>query len=451
MKFTVAKKAIALTGAVAMLGSVAACGSDTASGKPAQDKDVTEITVWAWEPTLTQVAKDFTKKTGIKVDLKNVGTNTKEYTQLDNAIEAGSGAPDVAQVEYYAIPQYAIKGNLLDITDKTSGYSDFYTPGPWASVQFAGKVYGLPMDSGPMAFFYNKEVFDKAGVDAEQIKTWDQYYDAAKKIHALGDNYYITSDTGDAGFFDSMTWLAGAKPFQTSSDGSEVTVNLTEDKGVKTFTDFWQKLLDEGLLDTKTAGWSEDWFKGMVDGTIASLFTGAWMPANLANSAADGAGKWRVTQMPTADGSTTNSENGGSSLAMVKTDDKAKAEAAYKFAEYACHNAEGIKTRVAGGAFPADNDTLASDDFLNMTSLTDSDGNAHEYFGGQKFNEELAKAAANVSTGYKFLPFEVYARGVYSDDAGGAYTDKSVTLAEGVQAWEKNIKDYASQQGYTVK
>ena len=128
MKFTVAKKAIALTGAVAMLGSVAACGSDTASGKPAQDKDVTEITVWAWEPTLTQVAKDFTKKTGIKVDLKNVGTNTKEYTQLDNAIEAGSGAPDVAQVEYYAIPQYAIKGNLLDITDKTSGYSDFY---PW--------------------------------------------------------------------------------------------------------------------------------------------------------------------------------------------------------------------------------------------------------------------------------------------------------------------------------
>ena len=450
MKFTVAKKAIALTGAVAMLGSVAACGSDTASGKPAQDKDVTEITVWAWEPTLTQVAKDFTKKTGIKVDLKNVGTNTKEYTQLDNAIEAGSGAPDVAQVEYYAIPQYAIKGNLLDITDKTSGYSDFYTPGPWASVQFAGKVYGLPMDSGPMAFFYNKEVFDKAGVDAEQIKTWDQYYDAAKKIHALGDNYYITSDTGDAGFFDSMTWLAGAKPFQTSSDGSEVTVNLTEDKGVKTFTDFWQKLLDEGLLDTKTAGWSEAWFKGMVDGTIASLFTGAWMPANLANSAADGAGKWRVTQMPTADGSTTNSENGGSSLAIVKSDDKDKVAAAYKFMEYACHDAEGIKTRVDGGAFPADNDTLKSDDFLNMTSLTDSDGKAHEYFGGQKFNEELAKAAANVSTGYKFLPFEVYARGKFGDYAGDAYTGKT-TLSDAVASWQKDLQDYAKQQGYQVK
>ena len=451
MKFTTAKKAVALTGAVAMLVSVAACGSDSGkSSQPAQDSDVKEITVWAWEPSLTQVAKDFEKKTGIKVDLKNVGTNTKEYTQLDNAIEAGSGAPDVAQVEYYAVPQYAIKGNLLDITDKTSGYKDFYTPGPWASVQFAGKVYGLPMDSGPMAFFYNKEVFDKAGVDAEQIKTWDQYYDAAKKIHALGDNYYITSDTGDAGFFDSMTWLAGATPFETSKDGETVTINLTGDKNVKTFTDFWQKMIDEDLIDTKTVGWTDDWNKGLDDGSIASLLTGAWMPYNLLSGAPNGDGKWRIAQMPTADGSETNSENGGSSLVIVKSDDKAKVAAAYKFMEYACHDAEGIKTRVDGGAFPADNDTLKSNDFLNMTSLTDSDGKAHEYFGGQKFNEELAKAAANVSTGYKFLPFEVYARGKFGDYAGDAYTGKT-TLSDAVASWQKDLQDYAKQQGYQVK
>ena len=239
MKF--GKKTIALIGAVAMLSSVAACGSTSAgdSGSTGSSDKKIELTVWSWDSTLPRTVKGFeAKNPNIKVKVTNAGTNKDEYNALSNAIEAGSGAPDVAQVEYYAIPQYAIKGNLLDITDKTSGYSDFYTPGPWASVQFAGKVYGLPMDSGPMAFFYNKEVFDKAGVDAEQIKTWDQYYDAAKKIHALGDNYYITSDTGDAGFFDSMTWLAGAKPFQTSSDGSEVTVNLTEDKSVKTFTNY---------------------------------------------------------------------------------------------------------------------------------------------------------------------------------------------------------------------
>lgn len=41
MKFTTAKKAVALTGAVAMLVSVAACGSDSGkSSQPAQDSDV---------------------------------------------------------------------------------------------------------------------------------------------------------------------------------------------------------------------------------------------------------------------------------------------------------------------------------------------------------------------------------------------------------------------------
>ena len=449
MKF--GKKTIALIGAVAMLSSVAACGSTSAgdSGSTGSSDKKIELTVWSWDSTLPRTVKGFeAKNPNIKVKVTNAGTNKDEYNALSNAIEAGSGAPDIAQIEYYALPEYVIRGHLENLSDLgASDFKDFYTPGTWSSVSINDGVYALPMDSGPMAFFYNKEVFDKAGVDAEQIKTWDQYYDAAKKIHALGDNYYITSDTGDAGFFDSMTWLAGAKPFQTSSDGSEVTVNLTEDKGVKTFTDFWQKLLDEGLLDTKTAGWSEDWFKGMVDGTIASLFTGAWMPANLANSAADGAGKWRVTQMPTADGSTTNSENGGSSLAVLAS--TKKADAAYQFIEYANHG-DGVATRVAGGAFPADKASMESDSFKNTTTVKNADGEDVDYFGGQKYNEVLAQAAENLSSDYQFLPYEVKARTIFGDYLGKSYTGDQ-KLTDGIAAWQKALQDYGKDQGFTVK
>ena len=449
MKF--GKKTIALIGAVAMLSSVAACGSTSAGdgGSTGSSDKKVELTVWSWDSTLPRTVKGFeAKNPNIKVKVTNAGTNKDEYNALSNAIEAGSGAPDIAQIEYYALPEYVIRGHLENLSDLgASDFKDFYTPGTWSSVNINDGVYALPMDSGPMAFFYNKEVFDKAGVDAEQIKTWDQYYDAAKKIHALGDNYYITSDTGDAGFFDSMTWLAGAKPFQTSSDGSEVTVNLPEDKGVKTFTDFWQKLLDEGLLDTKTAGWSEDWFKGMVDGTIASLFTGAWMPANLANSAADGAGKWRVTQMPTADGSTTNSENGGSSLAVLAS--TKKADAAYQFIEYANHG-DGVATRVAGGAFPADKASMESDSFKNTTTVKNADGEDVDYFGGQKYNEVLAQAAENVSSDYQFLPYEVKARTIFGDYLGKSYTGDQ-KLTDGIAAWQKALQDYGKDQGFTVK
>ena len=447
MKF--GKKTIALIGAVAMLSSVAACGSTSAGdgGSTGSSDKKVELTVWSWDSTLPRTVKGFeAKNPNIKVKVTNAGTNKDEYNALSNAIEAGSGAPDIAQIEYYALPEYVIRGHLENLSDLgASDFKDFYTPGTWSSVNINDGVYALPMDSGPMAWFYNKGVFDKAGVDPTQVRTWDDFYEAAKKIRAVDS--YITSDSGDAGFFDSMTWLAGAKPFQTSSDGSEVTVNLTEDKGVKTFTDFWQKLLDEGLLDTKTAGWSEDWFKGMVDGTIASLFTGAWMPANLANSAADGAGKWRVTQMPTADGSTTNSENGGSSLAVLAS--TKKADAAYQFIEYANHG-DGVATRVAGGAFPADKASMESDSFKNTTTVKNADGEDVDYFGGQKYNGVLAQAAENVSSDYQFLPYEVKARTIFGDYLGKSYTGDQ-KLTDGIAAWQKALQDYGKDQGFTVK
>lgn len=58
-------------------------------------------------------------------------------------------------------------------------------------------------------------------------------------------------------------------------------------------------MIDDDLIDTKTAGWSDDWNKSLNDGSIASLLTGAWMPYNLLSGAPDGEGKWRVAQMPT--------------------------------------------------------------------------------------------------------------------------------------------------------
>ena len=452
MKFN--KRIIALLGAAAMVLPLAACGggNDAAGdGGEASGDEKIELTVWSWDSTLPRTVEGFEKENpNIKVTITNAGTNKDEYQALNNAMEAGSGAPDLAQIEYYALPEYVIRDYVQDLSGYgADDFSDFFTPGTWASVAIQGGVYALPMDSGPMAWFYNKEVMDKAGVNPDEVRTWDDFYEAAKKVRATGS--YITSDSGDAGFFDSMTWLAGATPFETGEDGTSVKINLTGDDKVQSFIDFWQKLIDEDLIDTKTAGWTDEWNRGLNDGSIASLLTGAWMPYNLLSGAPDGDGKWRIAQMPTLDGSETNSENGGSSLAVIKTDDEAKAEAAYKFAEYACHNADGVGVRVEGGAFPADNETLASEDFLNMSSLTDSEGNAHEYFGGQKFNEVLAKAAANVSTGYKFLPFEVNARNVYADHAGGAFTDKSITLEEGIASWETALKEYAEQQGYTVE
>ena len=134
--------------------AVASCG---------QPDTRTVITVWSWEPSMTTLIADFEKANpDVRVKLNNISG----YDHLNSAIQDGYGTPDVVQLEYYALPQYAVSGQLMDLTGRVGSYSSFFTPGTWASVQLAQRTYALPMDSGPMAFFYNDDAFRQAGVDA---------------------------------------------------------------------------------------------------------------------------------------------------------------------------------------------------------------------------------------------------------------------------------------------
>ena len=49
-----------------------------------------------------------------------------------------------------------------------------------------GKVVGVPFEVGEVAFYYNKKLFEKAGVKAEDIKSWDDFLGAVKKLKAAG-------------------------------------------------------------------------------------------------------------------------------------------------------------------------------------------------------------------------------------------------------------------------
>ena len=440
----------AVASAAALALSMAACGSsddDTSSAgggsATVSDADVQaaldkggNLTVWAWEPTLKQVVTEFQKKyPNVKVDLVNAGTGDKQYTALQNAITAGKGVPDIGQIEYYALPQFALGKSLTSLGGfGADGIKADFTPGPWNSVQSGGQVYGLPMDSGPMALYYNKQVFDEYGIAVP--KTWTEYLDAARKLHQADPKAYITNDTGDAGFVTSMIWQAGGKPYQV--DGTTVSINFA-DPGTSEFVKVWQALISEKLL-APISSWSDQWFQGIASGSIASLATGAWMPANFTSSAPGGSGKWRVAELPqwTA-GGTASAENGGSSLALMEKGPADKA-LAYGFLKYAT-DGDGVQIRVDNGAFPATTEQLSSPEFLNTE---------FPYFGGQKANEIFAKSATNVVTGWSYLPFQVYANSVFNDTAGKAYVS-GTTLADGLKAWQDQSAKYGTEQGFTVK
>jgi len=392
------------------------------------------ITVWAWEPTLKDVVKSFEKKyPKVHVKLVNAGTGNDEYTALQNSIKAGSGVPDVAQVEYYALPQFALTKSLTDLS--SYGASDLdgtFSTGPWNSVHSGDGIYGLPMDSGPMALFYNKTVYDKYGLTVP--KTWDEFLADAKKLHKANPKAYITNDIGDAGFTTSLIWQAGGQPFQT--DGTKVKIDLA-DAGTTKAATMWQKLISEKLV-APTGSWSDEWYQGLANGTIASLVTGAWMPANLESGAAAAKGEWRVAPMPQYDsGSNDTAENGGSSLAVP---DASKNKAlAYAFLKYADVD-DGVQIRVDGGAFPATTAELQSSEFQDKK---------FPYFGGQQVNKVLAQSADDVVDGWTYLPFQVYANSIFNDTVGKAYTS-STTLQQGLKNWQSKLVSYGNDQGFSV-
>jgi multiple sugar transport system substrate-binding protein len=438
---------------LAVAGALAACSSSTSSSAPAAGASAasgssapassgaaalqtpTTLTWWAWAPQDKQLATAFEKLyPKVKINLVNAGTGTTEYTKLQNAIKAGSGVPDVAQIEYYALPQFALGGSLTNLSSAGLGsdQSQFST-GVWDSVHSGGELVGLPQDTGPMALFYNKTIFDKYKLAVPA--TWAQYVADAKKLHAANPKEYITNDTGDAGFTTSMIWAAGGHPYVTSGT-KNVTIDLA-DAGTQKFVNMWSPLVSGGLV-APISSWSTQWYTGLSNGSIASLVTGGWMGVDLETGVTTGSGQWRVAPIPqwTA-GASADSENGGSSDAVLSASKNQAAAAA--FLQWVS-TGQGAQLSASTGDFPASTAILNSASFV---------GQKPAYFGGQAINQVLSQASSDVLTGWSYLPFQVYANSIFSNTVGQAYTGKS-SLSAGLQAWQQQSATYGTQQGFSI-
>ena len=77
-------------------------------------------------------------------------------------------------------------GFLKDITAEAAPFEANLSQTAVNAFKVDGKTVGVPFDTGLVGFYYNKDLFKKAGVDAEAIKTWDDFLDAVKKLKAAG-------------------------------------------------------------------------------------------------------------------------------------------------------------------------------------------------------------------------------------------------------------------------
>jgi multiple sugar transport system substrate-binding protein len=390
------------------------------------------ITFWTWTDAKAQV-KAFEKEyPNVKVKLVNAGTAGDEYTKLQNAIKAGSGAPDVAQIEYNALPQFAMPGHLVDL--RKYGFdalAEDYTPSSWESAHVGDGLFGLPQDGGPMVMYYNKKLFDKHDIAAPT--TWDEYLAAARKLKQADPKIYITTDTGDANHLLGMIWQAGGRPFHV--DGDKVSINFN-DEGTQKFTAIWNQLLQGDML-APYADWTEQWFNALQDDTVATMVFGGWMSGVFAGLK-KGKGDWRVAPMPTYDGGQpVSAQHGGSSEAVLKQSENP--ELAAGFLRWLNHE-QGATLFAKQGGLPATNRDLNAPGFLDQK---------WPYFGGQEANQIVVAAANQVAKGWEFLPYQTYANSIVGDTVGKVYQSKG-DLNAGLKAWQEALVKYGTGQGFQV-
>ncbi|NSY19704.1 ABC transporter substrate-binding protein [Neorhizobium sp. AL 9.2.2] len=165
-------------------------GTHTATAAQTVVKWMHVETVPAYIKTWEDIAKKYeTQHPDVDIQLQFL-ENEAFKAKLPTLLQSDA-APDF----FYSwgggvLRQQSQTGALMDLTEAMNAnggeWAKTYKPAAVAGLTFDEKIYAVPYRMGTVNFFYNKELFAKAGVKADDIKTWDDFLGAVKTLKAAG-------------------------------------------------------------------------------------------------------------------------------------------------------------------------------------------------------------------------------------------------------------------------
>ena len=258
--------------------------------------NATKVLFWAWVPGMGRAVTEFNKThPNICVTQEDVGAGNPEYVAITNALKAGSGAPDVAEVEFDELPSFEVTNNVVNLVPYgANNYKSKFTPWAWDEVSQGSGVYAMPGDAGPMAFYYNTKELAKYRITPPT--TWAEFAADAAKLHKANPNAYMTNFSAiDLQWVMSLMAQDNAWPFAYSG-GSNVTINWTGPKQMA-FASYWQNLLAAHEVNA-TTDVSATSFADLDKGIDAAWLSSAWGPSYFAPDAKTSLGNWRAAPLP---------------------------------------------------------------------------------------------------------------------------------------------------------
>jgi raffinose/stachyose/melibiose transport system substrate-binding protein len=123
---------------------------------------------------------------GVKVEFKYL-ENEAFKAKLPTMLQSDDSRPELFYSWGGGVMQAQDRaGFLKDVTASVAPWEDTLAQTSNDAFKVDGKVVGVPFEVGEVVFYYNKKLFEKAGVKAEDIKTWDDFLGAVKKLKAAG-------------------------------------------------------------------------------------------------------------------------------------------------------------------------------------------------------------------------------------------------------------------------
>ena len=208
-----------------------------------------------------------------------------------------------------------------------------------------GVQYAIPFRSDFWVLFYNKDLFDAAGVEyPTNDMTWDQYAELAKKLTDADKGIYGTH---------YHTWLSAVANWAVC-DGVNTLADGNYDD-LLYFYKLYQDLEDSGACmsyaDLKAAGLH--YSAAFANGNIAMLPMGYWYVSTLIGYNKDGtcSFNWGITAVPHLEGVAAGSSFGNLTGAMINAKSENK-DLAWEYVSW-LGGPEGAKATASVGARPA--------------------------------------------------------------------------------------------------
>ena len=304
---------------------LAACSSGGTDSEASGEINVFLIS----SPSSTSIQSfipDFEAETGIKVNVSETPYGEAHQKQL-LSYQQKAGAYDVAQFDNSFLMPFC-QAQAMAPLDSYLGDSSEYDIADFGQSQqdygkCNGETLGLTLSTEPMIQWYRTDIYEKLGLTP--AKTWDEYYNNAKKVQAAGyGGQIIGFGPNVSWWWMTMVWSFGGKLYD---DSLNPTVNSKEAIAA---TDFLKKLMTVSPKGASTANSDEVTSKFLGENIGAMINYSGYYGSVLDPSINKNEGKIGTAPMPT--GSADITHLAGWNIGIPK--DAKNPTAAWKFLEY---------------------------------------------------------------------------------------------------------------------